>query len=74
MGAQVDVGDPRERGSVVGVFPDRRSLLRLVTMLLAEQHDEWQAATKAYFSQTSMVRVARSVSPPPGLMKESATG
>lgn len=64
----------RRRTRVVGVFPDRRSLLRLVTMLLAEQHDEWQAAAKAYFSQTSMAKVARSVSPPPGLMKESATG
>ncbi|MHC4932453.1 MAG: IS256 family transposase [Planctomycetota bacterium] len=64
----------RRRTRVVGIFPNRASVLRLVTMLLAEQDDEWQAAERAYFSQTSMAKVASSVSAPPGLMKESATG
>jgi len=64
----------RRRTRVIGIFPHRASALRLVTMLLWEQHDEWQAMTKAYFSKTSMAKLTRAVAPPPGLMKESATG
>jgi transposase-like protein len=64
----------RRRTRVVGIFPHAKSLIRLVAMLLSEQDDEWQAAEKAYFSQTSMAKVTSSISPPPGLMKEVATG
>jgi len=62
----------RRRTRVIGIFPHRAAALRLVTMLLWEQHDEWQAMGKAYFSRTSMAKLTGSASPP-GLMKESAT-
>ena len=43
----------KRRTNVVGVFPDRDSVIRLVGSLLMEADDEWQIGRR-YFSQASM--------------------
>ena len=52
----------KRRSAVVGIFPNRAAVIRLLGALLAEQNDEWLVG-RHYFSETSMHKLLH---PAPG--------
>jgi len=62
----------RRRTDVVGIFPNRRAVIRLVGALLAEQTDEW-AIGKRYMG-LELLAAGRTGDPPPAVALDGPAG
>jgi transposase-like protein len=51
----------KRRCRVVGIFPNEASVIRLGGSVLLDIHDEWVAAERRYFSESSMAKLYRVV-------------
>ena len=50
-------GEIKRRTNVVGIFPNDASILRLITAVVVETHDEWAVAERRYLSEESMAKL-----------------
>ena len=62
----------KRRSAVVGIFPNRDAVPRLLGAVLAEQNDEWLVGRR-YFSQASMRKLLRPPDEPLSEVEASAT-
>jgi len=56
--------DPAARGDVVGIFPDRGSIIRLIGAVLMEQTDEWTEQRRSVGTEI-LTKVDQAIAAPP---------
>jgi len=62
----------KRRTDVLGVFPNPAASLRPAGAVLVEQHDEWEAGDRPYFSSGSMLEL-KAMNDPTTTIEEVAT-